>query len=580
MLHIIKRFPLFLLSNTLLVLTEGLLEAALIFAFIPVIDLLIKPDLTGISIITQKAIKIAGFIGLPAKIETFLVIFFLFNVIKVIFQFFARYSILKTKYAVVGDILLGTFEDFFNARWYFFSSSKDGTLLNTFNREIMTIGEAFGSMALFFAGIIKLAFYLIVPLYLSWQVTSISIAAALIFMWPFILMGKFSYRLGTQNTSMANQLMSIVHESLISAKIILGYGNQRKSVKTLRNVWDEMVKPAVQSQAFGVAIPLLYYPFGLLVLTIGIFTARKFALPLSEIIVLFYSLMKIVPSFGELAGLKNSLENFFPSYEQINILRERAKQLEQRSGDREFTGFKDEMLIRGLSFAYPDHKPTLVNINARIKKGKMIALVGESGSGKSTLIDMIMGFNEPSAGLITIDGVPLADFEINSYRHRIGYVPQDNILFNTTIYDNLLWAKEDAGREEVEHACRQANAEEFIVGFPKGYDTVVGNRGVRLSGGQLQRIALARGILRRPDILILDEATSSLDTHSERLIQEAIENIAKETTVIAIAHRLSTVINADYIYVLKKGHIIEEGNYSQLVGNKGEFYNMVQQQKL
>jgi ABC-type multidrug transport system fused ATPase/permease subunit len=254
--------------------------------------------------------------------------------------------------------------------------------------------------------------------------------------------------------------------------------------------------------------------------------------------------------------------------------------MNQKSGQRLFQGFNQEIAIRNLVFAYPGHKPVLSDINIVIPKGKMIALVGKSGAGKSTLIDMIMGFNEPISGQITLDGIPLEEFEIHSYRKRLGYVPQESILFNLTIKDNLLWANSSATDAEIKQACRQANADEFIENFPAGYATLVGDRGVRLSGGQIQRIALARSILRKPDILILDEATSSLDTHSERLIQQAIDGIAKETTVIIIAHRLSTVVNADYIYVIKDGRVIEEGSYARLIQENGEFRSMLQLQAL
>jgi ABC-type multidrug transport system fused ATPase/permease subunit len=269
-----------------------------------------------------------------------------------------------------------------------------------------------------------------------------------------------------------------------------------------------------------------------------------------------------------------------PSYEQVKNLQHQARELEQRSGELLFSGFHQEIAVEDLTFEYPGHKPTLMDVNLRIPKAKMIAVVGESGAGKSTLIDMIMGFNEPLSGRVTFDGVPLERFDIKSYRQRIGYVPQDSILFNMTIRDNLRWANEAATDEEIKQACRQANADEFIERFPDGYDVLVGDRGVRLSGGQCQRVALARAILRKPDLLILDEATSSLDTKSERLIQQAIENIARETTVVVIAHRLSTITNADYVYVLHKGRIVEEGTYKELVRKQGHFSRMTQMQAL
>ena len=210
----------------------------------------------------------------------------------------------------------------------------------------------------------------------------------------------------------------------------------------------------------------------------------------------------------------------------------------------------------------------------------MIAFVGESGAGKSTLIDMLMGFHEPSTGKIIIDNIPIENFDIYSLRQKIGYVPQEGLLFNTSIRDNLLWSNNEASEADIINACKLARAHEFIQTCANGYDTIVGDRGVRLSGGEIQRIALARAILRKPELLILDEATSSLDSNSEQLIQQSIETIAKYTTIVVIAHRLSTIKNADYVYVLSNGTIEEEGDYKELTNQGGLFAQMVQKQML
>ena len=580
MRNIFRKYPRLFIWNILLILAENLTDAASLLVLIPVIDFLIKPGAQGGSFITKRVMAFAAYFGMSATLTSALLIFLIINIGKIGFQLFSKYSVLKTKYTFVSDMMIGTFRDFFNAKWYFFSSNKEGTLLNTFNREISIVAETFGTMANFFAGIIKALFYLAVPFYLSWQVASISVALAIFFALPFALLGKINYKLGKLNVATSNRLTAIIHEAISTAKIILGYGLKDKSVKTLNGAFDDHRRITIKAQTLGIVVMSIYYPFSIFVLVIGVLMAQKFAIPLSEAAVLFYALLKVIPSFGELTAQKNSIENAIPSYEQIMNLRQRAVELKKRSGRTPFVGLNKEILIDRLSFAYPGHKPVLSGVNVRVPKGRMIAFVGESGSGKTTLIDMIMGFHEPLEGSITIDGIPLQNIEVDSYRLRIGYVPQDSALFNMTIRENLLWACESASMSDIEHSCRQANAEEFIRRFPKGYDTVVGDRGVRLSGGQLQRIALARAILKKPQILILDEATSSLDTNFERLIQDAIENIAKETTVIVIAHRLSTIVNADYIYVLKSGRIIEEGAYPQLINKNSEFYNMVKQQAL
>ena len=534
-----------LAANTLLLVITSLIDAASLFSLVVVADILLNPGFEQASPITRAIVAVARNIGLPVTLGWLLGVFLFFNVLKVVFQIFARNSILRTKYAVLRDMMVGTFEDFFAARWYFFSSGKQGVLLNTFIREINVVGDAFGAIARYFAGILQIALYLTVPLYLSWRLTSISLAIALLFALPFFLLGKIVYRLGKVNTSTANQIGTVIQEGLGLAKLILGFGLQKKTEANLAQAFDSHRQAAIKSQTLTYALPLMYYPFGLLVLIIGFILARKMNLPLSETAVLFYSLARIIPCIGSLTEEKAYLDNFFPSYEQVQNLRNAARELKQASGRREFKGFNNEIAVTGLSFSYPEHPLVLADINMRVPKGRMVALVGESGSGKSTLIDMLMGFHQAQSGGISFDGIPISEFDINSYRRRIGYVPQDSVLFNLTIMENLRWADESISDEAIIQACRQANADEFINKLPEGYHTLVGDRGVRLSGGQVQRIALARAILRRPELLILDEATSALDTYSERLIQQAIEAIAKETTVVVIAHRLSTVINAD-----------------------------------
>jgi len=557
-----------------------IIEAASVFSIAPIVDFLIKPDLQNASHITLRAVTLLASIGIPATLWGFLIVFLALNIMKSGFQIFAMNLMVRTKYSVHRDIMLGTFEDFFAARWYFFSSSEQGKLLNTFIREMNFIGDSFAAMGRLFSNILQLVLYIAIPFYLSWQVMSVSLASILVFALPFMLIGKINYRLGRKSLTTANQMSTTIQESFASAKVILGFANQHKSVEDLRRNFDAHRNAAVKSQTLRYSVPIMYYPLGFVALSFGLIMAQKLSFPLSELTVLVYCLFRIVPLVGRFMGEKSTIENFFPSFEQVINLRQRAKQLKQTTGTRNFTGFESEITIEDLSFAFPAHKPNLIDINVRIPEGRMIAIVGESGAGKSTLIDTIMGFNEPLKGKITIDGIPIQEFDIKSYRQRIGYVAQETILFNMTIDDNLRWANGAAKIEDIKEACRQANAHEFIKEFPDRYDTVVGDRGVRLSGGQVQRIALARAILRKPELLILDEATSSLDTRSERLIQEAIDNIAKRTTVIAIAHRLSTIVGADYVYVLKKGRVVEEGPYLQLVEMNGYFSHMVQSQML
>jgi ABC-type multidrug transport system fused ATPase/permease subunit len=574
------RYPIQFTLNIVLLLLSSLSGIASIISIVPLVDFFLHSNLEGGGEVTQQIISLIERVHLPVSKITFLLFFLCALLLKNGTLIASRWCMLRMKYTISEDIILGTFQHFFQARWSFFANNKQGTLINTFSREAQVVGDALGAISLLFSNCFQLAFYMIVPLYISWQITLISISMAFVFAFPLLLLSKTGYKLGKMNTLTANESSNVTQESLSTAKIILGFGQQNKSVKNMRTAYKAHVNVTLKSQILSIATPLIYEPFGMLVVVIALVVGQKYTLQFSELAALLWALRSSVPLVGDIVTRRNSLKSFLPSYEQITQLRKLASEQVQKSGDIPFLDFKKEIKIEGISFSYSGDSSVLSDVRLRIPKGKMVAIIGGSGAGKSTLIDVIMGFNRPQSGKVTIDDIPLDSFEITSYRRRLGYVPQDSILFNMTIRENLRWASEDATDAETEEACRQANADEFIQEFPDGYETLVGDRGVRLSGGQRQRVALARAILRRPALLILDEATSSLDSSSEQLIQEAIDDIASKTTVVVIAHRLSTIVNADYVYVLDKGRVIEEGAYRELLNEDSHLSKMAQLQSM
>jgi ATP-binding cassette, subfamily B, bacterial MsbA len=241
------------------------------------------------------------------------------------------------------------------------------------------------------------------------------------------------------------------------------------------------------------------------------------------------------------------------------------------------TDFNDSIELKNVSFAYQD-KPVLSNINLIVPKGKTVALVGPSGGGKSTLMDLIPRFMEPQSGEIRVDGKNIKDVKVDSLRSLMGIVNQESILFNDTIFNNIAFGKSDATMEQVEAAARIANAHNFIAETDKGYETNIGDRGTKLSGGQRQRICIARAVLNNPPIMLLDEATSALDTESEKLVQDALNNLMKNRTSLIIAHRLSTIQNADIIVVLENGKIVEQGDHQQLLAQNGLYRRLIDMQ--
>jgi subfamily B ATP-binding cassette protein MsbA len=283
-----------------------------------------------------------------------------------------------------------------------------------------------------------------------------------------------------------------------------------------------------------------------------------------------------------LKGLSNASYNMqkgAASIDRIESLINEHVEIMDIPGAKTLETFNTSIELKNVSFGYADH-PILKNINLTIEKGKTIALVGSSGAGKSTLVDLIPRFIDAGDGEVLIDGVNIKNYTLNSIRHQMGIVTQEAILFNDSIANNIALGKDDATEAEIQNAARIANAESFITKKEDSYNTNIGDRGLKLSGGERQRLTIARAVLKNPPILILDEATSSLDTESERLVQDAINNLMNNRTSIVIAHRLSTIRHADEIIVLQKGEIVERGTHDSLIQQNGFYKKLVTMQEV
>lgn len=571
-----KEFPLLFILNFFSFAFVGLVEMLGIFSMVPLIDIFLHPDFEDISAITSKFIKVFALLRIPINQISFMTVFLVMMVAIAVLLISLNYLMTQTKYIVVKHLIAKTCKSCFAANWQFFTGSNSGTILNTLTREVHLVGESFLGFSILLSNIIRLLFYIAIPFYISWKTTLIASGLCLFFVSPLFCLGHLNYKLGKRCTSTSNKFTEIIQESFLAAKVILGYGNSFRTVRECVRTFNEHRKAVVKSQTLVFATSKILEPCGWIAILIAIYLSLKyFSVELAEVATIIYAMVKIIPLVKEVVSQKNLLHGFIPSYEQICDTNNTAILHAQKSGEIIFKRLDKDITLKNLSFSYPDREPVLKDININIKKGRMVALTGKSGAGKSTLVDLLMGFCQPTNGVALVDDIPLPQYDVYSFRQRIGYVPQNIVLFNTSIKNNLMWSCDTVTQEDIADACKIANAHDFIMQLPEGYDTVVGDRGVRLSNGQQQRICLARALVRKPELLILDEATSNLDNESEAFIQQAISDLAHKITIVVIAHRLSTIVQADWIYVIEEGVVTEEGTYSELMDHKGIFNHMV-----
>jgi len=421
-------------------------------------------------------------------------------------------------------------------------------------------------------------FLLCVALYRKWDLTLMSLILLPLIAYSTRKFGKGVKKKRKEAQRKLSFLTHRIGESILGSRIIKIFNreqtmsekfrsdNQRYYRELLRVIRLKEFTKLIIDVVTGAGIAVVLGYGGFMVMH-GTITPGVFA----SILVAIYMMFTPVKKLGEAYGV---LQESRASLERIDTLLNAEY---EKQGHSNIDGFKNSIRFENVSFTFPgNNSPVLKDINLEIRQGEMIAVVGRSGVGKSTLVDLIPKFHVPSTGTLSVDGININDIELHSLREQIGIVSQDIILFNDTVKENIAFGKQNVSEDDIIEAAKMAYADEFIRELPEKYNTIIGERGLKLSGGQRQRIAIARAILKNPPILILDEATSSLDSVSESIVQKALDLLMKGRTTIVIAHRLSTIRNADRILIIEKGRIADIGNHEELIEKNTTYRELYQ----
>lgn len=506
------------------------------------------------------------------------------TLLKTLSAFLASASLVPIRTGILRDIRNTIYRKITSLHLGYFSHEKKGDIISRITNDVVEVeASIISSLETIFKNPIMILLYLIVLFTMSWRLTIFVLILLPISGLLIGHIGKSLKRKSLLGQQLSGELIAQIEETLGGLRVVKAFNaesklNQRfQSLnETIRHTFNRihtryfLAHPVSEFLGTTVIAILLWYGGYLILSGNGGITAPEFIYYL----VIFYS---IINPFKELSRAGYSIQKGLASLQRIDAVLDVENKIIEPTNPQTINSFNNEIHFNNVSFKYQNDW-VLKNINLTIHKGQTIALVGQSGSGKSTLVDLIPRFYDTTEGSITIDGIDIRNLSTHNLRNLMGNVNQEAILFNDTIYNNIIFGVESATKAEVEHAARIANAHDFIISTPDGYQTNIGDRGSRLSGGQRQRISIARAILKNPPILILDEATSALDTESERLVQDAIEQLMLNRTAIVIAHRLSTIKSADLICVLHEGQIIEQGTHEQLIALNGQYKKLCDMQ--
>jgi subfamily B ATP-binding cassette protein MsbA len=499
---------------------------------------------------------------------------------KNVFRYLAMWILSPLRNGVIRDLRNAVYSKFLILPLSYYSGKKKGDLIARATNDVQDVEwTIMGSLEILFRDSITVIAYMTTLFIIS---TKLTLVMLIVLPVAGVIIGRIGKSLRKKSLVAQNMngvMLSFFEEAIGGLRIIkafnaIGYSKNKfedhnnKYTKVMISVFRRGDLSAPLSEFFGIVVMAVVLWFGgkLILSHDGTMDGPTF---------IFYVTLfsQVIPSIKSFSSGYYRIQKGTASAQRIWEVIEADEEIIEKEDAISKTTFDQSIEYNNLSFKYEDDL-VLNKVNLKIQKGKTIAIVGASGSGKTTLVNLLPRFYEANDGALLIDGINIQDMKINDLRSLMGIVNQESILFHDTIFNNIAFGMDNASEEEVIAAAKVANAHEFIKDLPEGYHTHIGDRGNKLSGGQKQRISIARAVLKNPPIMILDEATSALDTESERLVQDALENLMKNRTSVVIAHRLSTIKNADEIVVMNQGEIAEQGSHAELIEKQGIYHKL------